>query len=71
MTVVISMEDIETSAQRAGIDISSVDLDSITLPRGEDFGIESDDDEDLYQEDPLEFEGGFRNIIVVDNLPVV
>ncbi|ONK77270.1 uncharacterized protein A4U43_C02F4820 [Asparagus officinalis] len=71
MTAVVSMEDIETSAKRAGIDISSVDLDSITLPPGEDFGIESDDDEDLFQEDPLEFEGGFRNIIVVDNLPVV
>lgn len=31
----------------------------------------SDDDEVLYHEDPLEFEGGFKNIIVVDNLPVV
>lgn len=31
----------------------------------------SDDDGDLYQDDPLEFEGGFGNIIVVDNLPVV
>lgn len=31
----------------------------------------SDDDGDLYQDDPLEFEGGFGNIIMVDNLPIV
>lgn len=65
------MADIEATAQRLGIDLSSVDLDSIQLPPREDFGIKSDDDEDLYQEDPLEFEVGFGNIIVVDNLPVV
>lgn len=29
------------------------------------------DDEDIYQEENLEFESGFGNIIVVDNLPVV
>lgn len=29
------------------------------------------DDEDINNADPLEFEGGFGNIIVVDNLPVV
>ncbi|THU54819.1 hypothetical protein C4D60_Mb11t00070 [Musa balbisiana] len=71
MAEVVLIEDIEASATRLGIDLSSVDLDSIQLPRGEDFGIKSDDDDDLYQEDPLEFEAGFGNIIVVDNLPVV
>lgn len=65
------MADIEATAQRLGIDLTAVDLDSIQLPPREDFGIKSDDDEDLYQEDPLEFEVGFGNIIVVDNLPVV
>ena len=29
------------------------------------------DDEDVYHDDQLEFDSGFRNIIVVDNLPVV
>ncbi|XP_010933521.1 eukaryotic translation initiation factor 3 subunit B [Elaeis guineensis] len=71
MAEVVSMADIEATAQRRGIDLSSVDLDSIQLPPGEDFGIKSDDDEDLHQEDPLEFEAGFGNIIMVDNLPVV
>nr|AIZ68196.1 eukaryotic translation initiation factor 3 subunit B-like protein [Albuca bracteata] len=71
MAATISMQDIEVMAQRLGKDLSSIDVDAITLPPGDDFGIKSDDDEDLYQEDPLEFEGGFRNVIVVDNLPVV
>ncbi|XP_074557512.1 eukaryotic translation initiation factor 3 subunit B-like [Curcuma longa] len=71
MAEVISMADIEASAARLGIDLSSINLDSIQLPPGVDFGIQSDDDGDLYQDDPLEFEGGFGNIIVVDNLPVV
>lgn len=31
----------------------------------------SDDEEKLRQEDSLEFESGFGNIMVVDNLPVV
>ncbi|XP_039114285.1 eukaryotic translation initiation factor 3 subunit B-like [Dioscorea cayenensis subsp. rotundata] len=67
----VSMADIEATALRLGIDISSVDLDSIQRPPGEDFGIKSDDDEDLYQEDGFEMEAGFGNVIVVDNLPVV
>ncbi|XP_073001132.1 eukaryotic translation initiation factor 3 subunit B-like [Typha latifolia] len=71
MAAVASMADIEATAQRLGIDLSSVDLDSITLPPGEDFGIISDDEEILHQEEPPEFEAGFGNIIVVDNLPVV
>ena len=29
------------------------------------------DDEDLHQEDPLEYDAGFGNIIVVDNLLMV
>uniref|UniRef100_A0A0D6QWQ8 Eukaryotic translation initiation factor 3 subunit B n=1 Tax=Araucaria cunninghamii TaxID=56994 RepID=A0A0D6QWQ8_ARACU len=51
------------------IDFSQVDLDSIQLPPGEDFGIKSDDEEE--EEESLEFETGFGNVIVVDNLPVV
>ncbi|KAK6918127.1 hypothetical protein RJ641_016549 [Dillenia turbinata] len=60
----------EERAARLGIDLSQVDFDSIRLPPGEDFGIISDD-EDLKEVDQLEFEQGFDNIIVVDNLPVV
>ncbi|KAF8380666.1 hypothetical protein HHK36_028156 [Tetracentron sinense] len=70
MAEVISMADIEASAMRLGVDFSQVDLDSIRLPPGEDFGIMSDDDY-LYEEDKCEPEAGFENIIVVDNLPVV
>ncbi|MCL7043372.1 hypothetical protein MKW94_026081 [Papaver nudicaule] len=47
-----------------------VDLDSIQLPSGEDFGIPSDDEATL-AEDNLVIESGFGNIIVIDNLPVV
>lgn len=66
----VSMEDIIASASRLGINLNDVSWASITLPDGQDFGIKSDD-EDLNEEDSLEFEGGFGNIIVVDNLPVV
>lgn len=55
--------------QQLNIDFSNVDLDSIQLPPGEDFGIKSEDEEE--EEDSLEFETGFGNIVVVDNLPVV
>nr|XP_043610796.1 eukaryotic translation initiation factor 3 subunit B-like [Erigeron canadensis] len=65
MVDVMSME-----AARLNIDLSSVDWDSIQLPPGEDFGIKSDD-EDLKEEDSLEFDAGFGSIIIVDNLPVV
>ncbi|CAA2985342.1 eukaryotic translation initiation factor 3 subunit B-like [Olea europaea subsp. europaea] len=70
MLEVVSMDEIRATAGRLNIDLSSLDLDSIRLPSGEDFGVISDD-EDLKEEDPLEFEAGFGNIIVVDNLPVV
>ena len=33
--------------------------------------INGSDDEDVYQEDSQEFDTGFGNVIVVDNLPVV
>ena len=36
-----------------------------------DIIVSSDDDEDLRAKEDLEFESGFRNVIVVDNLPVV
>jgi hypothetical protein len=55
--------------QQLNIDFSNVDLGSIQLPPGEDFGIKSEDEEEA--EDSLEFETGFGNIVVVDNLPVV
>lgn len=64
------MEDIRAIADRQGIDLSQIDLKSIRLPSGDDFGIKSDDD-DLYEEENLEYESGLGNIIVVDNLPVV
>ncbi|KAF3788378.1 Eukaryotic translation initiation factor 3 subunit B [Nymphaea thermarum] len=52
------------------IDVSRVDLDSIQLPPGENFGILSDD-EDVIESENLEYDSGFENVIVVDNLPVV
>ncbi|KAI4319101.1 hypothetical protein MLD38_032743 [Melastoma candidum] len=61
---------IEEASARLGIDFSQVDLDSIHLPPGEDFGVISDD-EDLYQDDHLELDTSLNNIIIVDNLPVV
>ncbi|XP_059651708.1 eukaryotic translation initiation factor 3 subunit B-like [Cornus florida] len=69
MTVVMSMEEIQETASSRGIDFSQINLDSIHLPLREDFGIRSDD-EDLNERDSLEFDSGFGNIIVVDNLPI-
>ncbi|KAK9113958.1 hypothetical protein Syun_020755 [Stephania yunnanensis] len=72
MVEAISMAEIEERANRLGVDLSRLDLDSIALPPGEDFGIISDEDEDvLRDEEPMQFESGFGNVIVVDNLPVV
>eukprot|EP00245_Coleochaete_scutata_P017412 TRINITY_DN8522_c0_g1_i1.p1 TRINITY_DN8522_c0_g1~~TRINITY_DN8522_c0_g1_i1.p1 ORF type:complete len:737 (-),score=206.49 TRINITY_DN8522_c0_g1_i1:368-2578(-) len=51
------------------IDWSQVNLDDIDLPEGEDFGIASDDD--IEEEDILEADTGFGNIVIVDNLPQV
>ncbi|XP_070025650.1 eukaryotic translation initiation factor 3 subunit B-like [Nicotiana tabacum] len=70
MADVTSMGEITAIAARIGVELSQIDLDSIHLPPGEDCGIPSDDD-DLMEEDPLEFDAGFGNILVVDNLPVV
>ncbi|XP_050379356.1 eukaryotic translation initiation factor 3 subunit B-like [Argentina anserina] len=70
MADVMLMNDIEATAARLGIDLSSLDLDSIHLPPGETFGIPSDD-EDIGNDMDSEMEGGLGNIIVVDNLPVV
>ncbi|KAM3311366.1 hypothetical protein ACQJBY_031812 [Aegilops geniculata] len=71
MALAISMEAIDARARELGIDLGSVDVDSITLPPGEDFDILSDDEDLLQNEDIPELEMGFANIIVVDNLPVV
>lgn len=62
--------DIEATAAGLGVDLSQVDWDSIRLPSGEDFGVVSDDD-DLMEEETLEFDQGFGNIVAVDNLPQV
>ncbi|XP_010245655.1 PREDICTED: eukaryotic translation initiation factor 3 subunit B-like [Nelumbo nucifera] len=70
MATMVSMADIEAKAMGLGIDLSKVDLDAIRLPPGEDFGVKSDD-EDVLREDNLESESGLGNIIIVDNLPVV
>ncbi|XP_065858232.1 eukaryotic translation initiation factor 3 subunit B-like [Euphorbia lathyris] len=70
MADVMLMNDIEARAAASGIDLSDLDLSSIHLPPGENFGIISDD-EDVYQEEQLDFEAGFGNIVMVDNLPVV
>lgn len=39
MADVMIMNEIEATAGRLGIDLSEVDLDSIKLPPGEDFGV--------------------------------
>ncbi|CAI0413995.1 unnamed protein product [Linum tenue] len=70
MADVINVKDAEALAAEWGIDTSQIDFDSIELPPGEDFGIISDD-EDVYQEEQLDSDTGFGNVIVVDNLPVV
>ncbi|KAF5461330.1 hypothetical protein F2P56_017440 [Juglans regia] len=71
MADVMLMKEIETTADRLGIDLSTVDLDSISLPPGQDFGILSDDEDVLQGGDNPELDIGFGNIIIVDNLPVV
>ncbi|XP_071733109.1 eukaryotic translation initiation factor 3 subunit B-like [Rutidosis leptorrhynchoides] len=70
MAAVMSMEDIRIESNRLNIDLSSIDWNSVHPPPGEDFGINSDD-EDLNEGGSLEFDPGFGSIIVVDNLPVV
>ncbi|KAH6796740.1 translation initiation factor 3B1 [Perilla frutescens var. hirtella] len=70
MADVMCMSDLQATAGRLNVDINSIDLDSILLPDGEDCYIISDD-EDLEKEKEFEFEKGFGNIILVDNLPVV
>ncbi|KAK2643511.1 hypothetical protein Ddye_025274 [Dipteronia dyeriana] len=67
---VMVMNAIEATASRRGIDQSQINLDSIRLQPGDNFGIISDD-EDVYEDDQLEFDSGFGNIIMVDNLPIV
>ncbi|CAM6084442.1 unnamed protein product [Calypogeia fissa] len=54
---------------QVNVDWSQVDLESIELPEGEDFGIKSDDDD--FEEEILETNTGFGNVVMVDNLPVV
>ncbi|GKU99920.1 hypothetical protein SLEP1_g12697 [Rubroshorea leprosula] len=70
MADVLIMNETEATAARLGIDLSEVDYDSIRLPPGEDFGIISDDEE-VYQDEQLELDSSFGNIVIVDNIPVV
>ncbi|KAF8780943.1 hypothetical protein HU200_000908 [Digitaria exilis] len=61
------MDGIEARARELGIDLYSVDLDTITLPAGEDSSILSDDDDDdeiLNNENLPELEMGYANTIV-------
>ncbi|OVA00273.1 RNA recognition motif domain [Macleaya cordata] len=67
--VSLPMAEIESRATQLGLDLNL--LDTITLPPGEDCGIPSDDEYEMCQEDTMEFEYGFGNIVVVDSLPVV
>ena len=39
MVDVMVMKEIEATATRVGVDLSSIDLDSIRLPTGDDLGI--------------------------------
>jgi translation initiation factor 3 subunit B len=39
MAAVLTMAEIESKAASLGIDLSTIDFDSIVLPSGEDFGI--------------------------------
>jgi translation initiation factor 3 subunit B len=71
MADVMVMKEIEDKASLLGIDLSTIDLDSIKLPPGDDCGIISDDEDVLREENSGSFDTGFGNIIVVDNLPVV
>ncbi|RZB65125.1 Eukaryotic translation initiation factor 3 subunit B [Glycine soja] len=65
MADVMVMKEIEDTALHLDVDLSILDLDAIRLPPDEDCGIVSDD-EVVYQEENLEFESGFGNIIVVE-----
>ncbi|WVY98692.1 hypothetical protein V8G54_030843 [Vigna mungo] len=70
MVGLMVMEEFEDTKLLLEVDLSTFDLDTILLPLGETCGIVSDDEE-VYQEDNLEFECGFGNIIIVDHLHVV
>ncbi|KAG5099605.1 hypothetical protein JHK82_044657 [Glycine max] len=65
MVDVMVMKEIEDMALRLGVDLSTLNLDVIRVAPGEDCSIV------VYQEENLEFESRFGNIIVVDNLLVV
>ncbi|CAJ2635764.1 eukaryotic translation initiation factor 3 subunit b-like protein [Trifolium pratense] len=73
MADVMVMKEIEDKASRLGIDLSTINLDSIHLPPGDDdCGIIIDDEDILQEENSGSFNtGNLGNIIVVDNLPVV
>ncbi|KMZ67384.1 putative Eukaryotic translation initiation factor 3 subunit [Zostera marina] len=71
MMKIMSDVDIEIFAQRIGVDLNTVDLDSIDLPPGYDSITVSDDEEELMMDESMEFESGLGNVIVVDNLPIV
>ncbi|KAH1110972.1 hypothetical protein GYH30_009672 [Glycine max] len=55
MANVMVMKEIEDTALRLGVDLSTLDLDAIRIPPDEDCSIVSDA-EVVYQEENLEFE---------------
>ncbi|BAT96089.1 hypothetical protein VIGAN_08297100 [Vigna angularis var. angularis] len=59
MVEVMLMKEIEDTTLLLGVDLSILDLDSIHLPPSETCRIVSDDEE-VYEEDNLEFEFGFE-----------
>ncbi|GAB2300311.1 Eukaryotic translation initiation factor 3 subunit B [Dionaea muscipula] len=62
--------DLLAQATSLGIDLNQVDWNSVPVPP-DDMGIPSDDDDLINEGEPMEFEQGLDNIVVVDNLPQV
>lgn len=56
--------------QPRGFPFGDFDLEDVMLPEDDDMGIPSDTDEDGQEED-VQAESGFGNVLVVDNLPKV
>lgn len=55
--------------QPKGFPFGDFDIEDVMLPEGDDMGIASDSDEE--QEEDVQTESGFGNVLVVDNLPAV
>ncbi|KAI5655853.1 hypothetical protein M9H77_33040 [Catharanthus roseus] len=64
----LSFEDLQEYAKTLGLDLSKVDLDSITLPPDQSLPADS---EFIIQSDDEKWLNDFSNVIIVDNLPMV